>query len=110
MEIKQTTRDLSNAGGGDHKGKPEPKLVKKRGGKAKKAEKTKTQTWSEVVTGLKIEDELETTNSDKSKNESEAPDLEEVFDSKEPNQVKAKQTRRQRKSTSTPRSPRIKKH
>ena len=28
-------------------------------------EKAKTKTWSDVVKGLKIEDELETTNSDK---------------------------------------------
>ena len=28
-------------------------------------EKAKTKTWSDVVKGMKIEDELETTNSDK---------------------------------------------
>ena len=41
--------------------------------------------------GLKIEDELETTNSDKSGNESEAVDSVEQFDSEEPNHLKAKQ-------------------
>ena len=36
--------------------------------------KAKTQTWSDVVKGLKTEDELETTNSDKTWNESEEAD------------------------------------
>ena len=46
------------------------------GGEAKKGEKAQTKTWSHVVKVLKIEDELETTNSDKSGNESETPDSE----------------------------------
>ena len=50
--------------------------------------------WSDVVKGLKIEDELETTNSDKSWNKSESPDLEEVLDSEELDQLKAKWRRR----------------
>ena len=33
--------------------------------------KAKSWTWSDVVKGLKIEDELETTNSNKSRNEPE---------------------------------------
>ena len=52
--------------GSDHKGKPKPKPTEKGGGKTRK---TKTQTWSDVVKGLKVEDELETANSDKSWNE-----------------------------------------
>ena len=36
-----------------------------------KGKKVKTKTWSDVVKGLKIEDKLETTNSDKSGDESE---------------------------------------
>ena len=56
-----------------------------------------------MVKGLKTEDELETTNSDKSWNESEATD------SEEPNQLKAKRTRRQRKSTPTRRNRRVEK-
>ena len=51
--------------------------------------KDKTRMWSDVVKGLKIEDELETTNSDKSGNESEAVDSVEQFDSEEPNHLKA---------------------
>ena len=35
--------------------------------------KAKSWTWSDVVKGLKIEDELEITNSDKSWNGSEKP-------------------------------------
>ena len=46
--------------------------------------KAKTRTWSDVVKGMNIEDELETTNSDNSMNESGATDLVEQFDSKEP--------------------------
>ena len=59
--------------------------------------KVKTRKWFDVVKGLKIEDELETANSNKSWNKSKAHDSEEVFDSEEPNQLKAKWTRRQRK-------------
>ena len=38
------------------------------GDETKKGEKFKTKTWSDVVKGLKTEDELETTNSDESGN------------------------------------------
>ena len=55
-------------------------------GKVKK--KARTKTWSDVVQGLK-EDKLETTNSDKSGNESETADLVEKFDLREPNHMKA---------------------
>ena len=51
-------------------------------------EKTRTKTWLDVVKGLK-EDELETTNSDKSENESETTHLVEKFDLREPNHMKA---------------------
>ena len=48
------------------------------GGRVKKdkadRKKAKTRTWFDVVKGLKTEDELETTNSDKSRNESEEAD------------------------------------
>ena len=60
----------------------------------------KTRTWVEVAKG-RSEDESEIANSDKSGNELEVADSVEQFDSKEPNQLKAKQTRRQRKSTPT---------
>ena len=57
--------------------------------KADRKKKAKTKTCSDVVKGLKIEDELETTNSDKSRNELEIADLVEQFDSEKPNHVKA---------------------
>ena len=43
-----------------------------------------------MVKGLKIEDELETSNSDKSGNESETVDSVRFFDSETLNQLKAK--------------------
>ena len=59
-----------------------------------------------MVKGLK-EDELETTDSDKSRNESEIPDSVKEFDLEEPNQLKAKRTRRQPKLTPTRRNQRV---
>ena len=47
---------------------------------------------------LEIEDELETTNSDKSGNGSEKSDLVEPFDSQEPNQLKVKRSKRHQKN------------
>ena len=55
------------------------------GDEAKKGEKAKTKTWSDVVKGLKAKDELETTNLDNSRNESETADSVQMFDSKTPN-------------------------
>ena len=46
--------------------------------------------WSDVAKGLKIEDELETLNSDESKNESVVTDSIEMFDLNMPNQRRAK--------------------
>ena len=66
--------------------------------------KAKTWTWFDVVKGLKIEDELEIANSEKSGNESEVADSVEMFDSEELNQLKAKPIRGQRKVTPTCRS------
>ena len=57
----------------------------------------KTETWSDVVKGLKTEDKLETANSDKSGSGSETADLVEQFDSDEPNHMSVKRTKRQRK-------------
>ena len=73
-----------------------------KGGKIKKditdgKIKAKIRTWSDMVKVLKIEDELETTNSNKSGDESEAADSVEQFDSEEPNHLKAKRTKGQRK-------------
>ena len=55
----------------------------------------------------RIEKELETTNSEKCKNESETDDLVEWFDSDKPNYIKAKRTKRQPKPTPTRRSRRV---
>ena len=72
--------------------------------------KAKTRTWSNIMKGLKIEDELEIANSDKSENESEVVDSIEQFDSEESNHLKVKRTKGQRKSTMTQRSRRVEKH
>ena len=66
--------------------------------------KAKTHISSDVVKGLKIENELETTNLDNSGNESKTTDSGEMFDLEELDQLKATQTRRQRKSTPTQRN------
>ena len=49
----------------------------------------------DFVRGLKIEDELEITNSDKSGNGSEIANSVEQFDSNESNHMEVKRTRRQ---------------
>ena len=49
------------------------------GDEANKGEKAKTETWSDVVKGLKTKDELETANSDESGNRSEAADSVRMF-------------------------------
>ena len=67
------------------------------GDEAKKGEKAKTKTWSDVVKGLKTEDELETTNSDESENELERADSVRLFDLETPNQPKATRRKGQRK-------------
>ena len=67
----------------------------------RKKKKPKTQTWFDVVKGLEVKDELETTNLDKRGNESGIAYSVEMFDSEDLNQLKAKRTRRQRKSTPT---------
>ena len=59
--------------------------------------KTRTQTWSNVVKGLKKEDELETANSDKRGNGLKTTDSVEQFDSEESNQLKFKRSKMQQK-------------
>ena len=72
-----------------------------RGSRVKKGkddqEKAKTKTWPDVVKGPKIEDELETPNSEKRGNESETTDSVEQFGSEESNHLKAKWTKGQQK-------------
>ena len=62
--------------------------------------KTRTRTWMDMVKDLTKEDELETTNLDKSGSESKGADLVKMFDSRETNQVKAKRTRGHQNSMS----------
>ena len=68
-------------------GKPKTEPTKKGG---VKTGKTETWMWSDVVKGLKIGDELETTNLHKSGNESKTTDSVEMFDLEEPNYLQAK--------------------
>ena len=70
--------------------KEEPKTAEQRGNTTKKGVKAKTKTWCDVVKGLKIEDELETTNSDVSGIGSEVTDSIEMFDSDITNRLRAK--------------------
>ena len=58
--------------------------------------KVKHQTWSDVVKGLKKEDELERTNSDKTGNGSNTRFVEK-FDSDESNHLKVKWMKGRRK-------------
>ena len=81
-------------GGRTQRNEPEP--TEQWGGKAKKGRKANTRTWADMVKGLK-EEELETSNLDKSMNVSETTDSVKKFDSEEPNHLKAKRTKGQRK-------------
>ena len=66
-------------GGSNRRKKPEP--ADQGGDETKKDKKAKTKTWSDVVKGLKAKDELETTNLDNSRNESETADSVQMFNS-----------------------------
>ena len=66
----------------------EPKSDEHGADEARKREKAKTKTWSDVVKGLNSEDELEIANSDKSRNGSETADSVRMFDSETANQLK----------------------
>ena len=89
--MKKLKTDMGAATEGKSRSQP------KGGDDAKKGKKAKTKTWSDVAKGLKIENELETANSDKSGNESEAADSVRMFNSKMWNQLKAKWKKGQRK-------------
>ena len=73
------------------------KTTKQGEGKSKKGRKVRTQTWSDVVKGLKKEDELETSNLGTSGNGSETTNSVEQFDLDKPNLLKAKRTKGQQK-------------
>ena len=72
----ESTEEVKTSGGS----KPSGRVRKK---------KARIKTWSDVVKGLKKDEELEIANSDKSWNESEVES-----DLEDPNQLKAKRTRR----------------
>ena len=67
--------------------------------RADQEKKARTKTWLDVVKGLKKEEELETSNSDKSRNKSETFDSVKLYDSDKPNHMTAKRTRGQPKPT-----------
>ena len=71
------------------------------------SEEAKTYVWSDVVKGLNPEEESENTDLDKSWNELETTDSVQQMDLEGPDQLKAKRTRRQRKSTPTWRNQRV---
>ena len=57
--VHESTEEAETRRKGSHRNrKPKPEPTERRGGKAKKAKKAKTRTWSDVVQGLKSEDEL----------------------------------------------------
>ena len=62
-----------------------------------KGEKAKTETWSDLVKGLKTKDELKIANSNERENQSEKADSVWRFDSEMPNQLKAKPKKGQQK-------------
>ena len=67
--LRGTTEEAEDEYGGSQRDEPDPDPdPTKQGGKAKKGRKVKTRTWSDMVKGLKKEDEQEIENSDKSGN------------------------------------------
>ena len=97
-------------GGSNQKREPKSESTERRDGRAAKGGngnrvrkekadqiKSKTNTWSDVVKGLKIEEGLEIVNSEKSGNESETADSVRIFDSEMLNQLEAKRKKGQRK-------------
>ena len=80
---------VEEAEGGNtgHNRMKEPESAEQGGDEANKGEKAKTKTWSNVVKGLKPEDELEISNLDKSGNESETSDSVRMFDSEMPSET-----------------------
>ena len=80
---RSAEESVSKRGGSNRK--KEQKLVEHGEDEANKGEKAITKTWSDMVKGLKTEDELETANSDETKNRSETADSFHMFDSETPN-------------------------
>ena len=81
--LHRTTEEAETGCRGSHRNRVnESEPTKQGGGGAKKGRKTKTRTWANFMKGLRIEDRLETTNSNKTWNESKAADSEEEFDLK----------------------------
>ena len=96
-EAEGGSAEEAESGHGGSNRRENPKSAEQGGDEAKKDEEAKTKSWSDVVKGLKTEDELETTNSDEGRNDSRTADLVQTFDSEMPNRLKAKQKKGQRK-------------
>ena len=96
FDFGMTEEDIDVYGGSNQRNEPKSKITEQGGGKAKKGRKANTRTWADMVKGLK-EEELETSNLDKSMNVSETTDSVEQFDSNESNHMEAKRIKRQPK-------------
>ena len=72
LELGEEDEDEDGYRGSYQRNEPKPKTTEQGGDKCRHA---KTKTWSNVVKSLKIEDKLETANTDKNENESETTDL-----------------------------------
>ena len=77
--------------------KKESKIARQGGDIAKKGVKAKTKTWSNVLKGLKTEDELKIANSGESAIQSKVTDSIEMFDSDITNRLRAKRRKGQQK-------------
>ena len=67
-DFRTTEEAKDGYGGSNQRNEPKPETTERGEGRAKNGRKARTKTWSDVVKGLEIEDELKTSNSDKSGN------------------------------------------
>ena len=74
-----SAEEVESVHGGSSR-REEPKSADQGGDESKKGKNAKTKICSDVMKGHKIEDELETANSDKSGGESEIADSIRMFD------------------------------
>ena len=63
FDLRSAEEAKDKYGRSNQRNEPKPKTAEQGGDRFREA---KTKTWSDMVKGLKIDDELETTNSDKS--------------------------------------------
>ena len=74
-----SAKEFKSGHGGNNR-REEPKSADQGGDESKKGKNAKTKICSDVMKGHKIEDELETANSDKSRGEAETADSIRMFD------------------------------